>query len=259
MSRKDPSTTTITKLILASAAKCSFPGCNQQLIENDQLIGQICHIEAASPGGQRYNPSQTDDERRSYENLILLCANHHKVTDDENEYTVEKLKAMKRAHEEQVEDEPTIDLVELNHVIGNLVNSGGDEFRYVFSGSFQPYMEYEYINDTSKAEAKLRGELQHIQRVAGHSSATDYAQQIFGQQLAKAKQPFVARKQASDKMYALELSKIEDFYKQLHDKEMSKLRQRGMGFSGQVQVLEEKIAKYKDTATQELNIMYGKA
>jgi hypothetical protein len=258
MPRRDPSTTTLTKLILASAAKCAFPGCNQQLIENDQLIGQICHIEAASSGGQRYNPDQSDDERRSYENLILLCANHHKVTDDESEYTVEKLKAMKKAHEQQVEDEPAIDLVELDHVIGNLINNSSDAFRYVFAGSFKPYTEYEYQDDTSKAESKLRGELQHVQRVAGNSSAAEYAQQIFGQQLSKAKQPFVARKQASDKMYALEHSKIEDFYKQLHDKEMSKIQKRGMGSSGQVQVLEEKINRYKDMAVQELNIMYGK-
>ena len=258
MPRRDPSTTTITKLILASAAKCAFPGCNQQLIENDQLIGQICHIEAASSGGQRYNPNQSDEERRSYNNLILLCANHHKITDDESEYTVEKLKSMKKMHEDQVEDEPTIDLVKLDHVIGNLMNSSGDTFRYVFAGNFKPYMEYEYIDDISRAESKLRGELQHIQRVAGHSSAAEYARQIFDQQLAKVKQPFVARKQASDKMHALELSKIEDFYKQLHDKEIGKIRERGMGFSGQVQVLEEKINKYKDTALQELNIMYGK-
>jgi hypothetical protein len=258
MPRLDPSITTITKLVLNSGAKCAFPGCNQRLIENDQLIGQICHIEAASTGGQRYNVGQTDTERRNYDNLILLCANHHKVTDNVEIYTVEKLKEMKKTHEEKIEDEPVLDLIELDHVIGNLANSP-DDFRYIFSNNFQPYKEYEFIEDVSKAESKLRGQLQHIQRVAGRSSAAEHAAIIFGQELEKAKRPFVARKTNSDKMYELEKSKIEEFYRQLQEKELSKIRQRGMGFSGQVIVLEQKIIKYHDSAIQELNILYGKA
>ncbi|MCE5185871.1 MAG: hypothetical protein LLF76_07070 [Planctomycetaceae bacterium] len=59
----------------------------------------ICHIEAAERGGQRYNPLQTDDERRHYDNLILLCANHHIVTNNVSEYPVQRLKEMKQRHE----------------------------------------------------------------------------------------------------------------------------------------------------------------
>jgi len=252
--------TTITKLILNSNAKCAFPSCNQRLIENDQLIGQICHIEAASPGGQRYNSDQTDEQRRSYANLILLCANHHKATDNVDEYTVDKLIEMKKNHEQVVEDEPTLDLDELKQVVNNITNvsNTNDDFRYVFASTFTPYMDYQYQEDTSKAESKLRGELQNIQRVAGNSSVAEHAKQIFGQQLEIAKRPFVARKQASDKMFDLELSKIDRFYTQLHEKEMSKIRQRGMGFSGAVPALGQKLESYKSDAISELKIMYGK-
>jgi DNA replication protein DnaC len=40
-----------------------------------------------------------NEQRRNEENLILLCHAHHKITDNVDEYTVEKLKAIKAKHE----------------------------------------------------------------------------------------------------------------------------------------------------------------
>jgi len=40
----------------------------------------------------------TNDQRRHYDNLILLCPNHHTVTNDEKKYTVDGLKKMKADH-----------------------------------------------------------------------------------------------------------------------------------------------------------------
>ena len=53
------------------------------------------------PGGPRYNEKQTDEERRAYENLLLLCHPHHVEIDqdDKNEYPVEKLQSIKQTHE----------------------------------------------------------------------------------------------------------------------------------------------------------------
>ena len=51
-------------------------------------------------GGERNNPNQSDEDRRNYNNLILLCHEHHVETNDINEYTVDKLKEMKKIHEE---------------------------------------------------------------------------------------------------------------------------------------------------------------
>ena len=39
------------------------------------LVGEAAHICAASPGGPRYDPSMSDEERRSHDNGIWLCAN----------------------------------------------------------------------------------------------------------------------------------------------------------------------------------------
>ncbi len=60
---------------------------------------EICHIEAAEENGERWNPSMTDEERRHFSNLVLLCPNHHVETDDVKKYTVEVLKEMKSNHE----------------------------------------------------------------------------------------------------------------------------------------------------------------
>lgn len=91
------------RLYAMSGNCCAFPDCTQTFfnIDDETNISNICHIEAAEQGGQRYNSNSNDEYRRSFNNLILLCPNHHKVTDDVQKYTVEVLKKMKRKHEEK--------------------------------------------------------------------------------------------------------------------------------------------------------------
>ena len=65
-------------------------------------IGEAAHITAASEGGPRYDPNTTPEQRSSPENGIWLCCTCHKIVDgDEIEYTVEKLKQLKKDCEEQ--------------------------------------------------------------------------------------------------------------------------------------------------------------
>lgn len=92
---------TIKKLYSMSGNHCAFPDCTQMFfnVDNKTNVSNICHIEAAEQGGQRYNPNSDDEYRRSFDNLILLCPNHHKVTDDVQKYTVTVLKDMKKQHE----------------------------------------------------------------------------------------------------------------------------------------------------------------
>lgn len=100
MARKEPVKEVLRALFARSGNQCAFPGCTQSLIStNNKFIGQLCHIEAASPGGERYNSNQTDEERRAYDNLILMCYPHHIETDDTEAYTVDTLKEIKYQHE----------------------------------------------------------------------------------------------------------------------------------------------------------------
>ncbi len=120
--RKESSKTTYKELFALSGNVCAFPGCKQKMFEeNHNLIGQICHIEAAEPGGERYNPHQTDKKRAGFDNLILLCANHHLITNDVSKYSVENLKAMKKNHEDRFRDHQyLIDPTELNRILSLL-------------------------------------------------------------------------------------------------------------------------------------------
>lgn len=100
MARLTPSTETIRALFARSGNRCAFPGCAAQLVnERNKFIGQICHIEAAEQGGERFNPSQSDGERRSYSNLLLLCYPHHIETNEVSVYSAESLQGMKANHE----------------------------------------------------------------------------------------------------------------------------------------------------------------
>jgi hypothetical protein len=100
MARKEPVKEVLRALFARSGNQCAFPGCTASLIsENNKFIGQICHIESANPGGERYNEDQSDEDRRAYENLLVMCYPHHIETNDEKIYTVEKMKNYKLEHE----------------------------------------------------------------------------------------------------------------------------------------------------------------
>ncbi|MGV2967159.1 hypothetical protein [Paenibacillus sp. AGC30] len=68
------------------------------------FIGEVCHIEAAETGGQRFNPKQSNEDRRAFSNLMLMCHACHKKTDNVKKYTVEILQKMKRDHEKKFSD-----------------------------------------------------------------------------------------------------------------------------------------------------------
>lgn len=89
------------KLLLArSGNQCAFSDCSHPIFDDNNLfVAQLCHIEAVSPKGQRYNPNKTDEEINSIDNLLFLCYRHHKVTDNVDLYNVEKLKKIKVNHE----------------------------------------------------------------------------------------------------------------------------------------------------------------
>lgn len=80
---------------------CANPECHKQLIDADgNQTGEIAHIKAASPNGPRYDSNMTDDERRNFSNLILLCEDCNKKVDANPEkYTVELLQQWKEQHE----------------------------------------------------------------------------------------------------------------------------------------------------------------
>lgn len=95
---------TIRRLDTLSGNVCAAPNCKRKLIarDGDTIVSKICHIEAASSEGPRYNPAMSDDERRHFNNLILLCDECHSIIDNrenEHEYPKELLYKWKEDHE----------------------------------------------------------------------------------------------------------------------------------------------------------------
>src|SRR5579859_5859716 len=65
------------------------------------IVGVAAHITAASPGGPRYNPALTPEERSHAANGIWLCGIHGKAVDSDAEhFTVEMLRKWKQQAEE---------------------------------------------------------------------------------------------------------------------------------------------------------------
>lgn len=101
--RKAPSTDTMRRLFALSGNQCARPGCNTVLLNaTGKLVGEAAHIAAHSGGGPRYDKSMSPDERRAFENLILLCATCHTLVDkDPQTYTRAKLVKWKADREKR--------------------------------------------------------------------------------------------------------------------------------------------------------------
>ncbi len=102
MARKQPTAETYKLLFIRSGNQCAFPECDHPIFDDDdEYVAELCHINSANEGGQRFDSSQTDEDRRSFDNLMFMCHRHHKKTDNVEKYPTEKLQSMKQAHEAQ--------------------------------------------------------------------------------------------------------------------------------------------------------------
>lgn len=89
-----------------SGNTCAF--CKTELITSnidstEFNIGEECHIISSKTNGPRHIPDLVEYD--NYENLLLLCKNHHKEIDElVDTYTEEVLRYMKTNHENWVKN-----------------------------------------------------------------------------------------------------------------------------------------------------------
>lgn len=86
-----------------SLCKRGTVGPSAETPEATTVIGKAAHITAASsgPGARRYDALKLPEERAGPSNAIWLCSDHADLIDrDESTYSVERLHAIKRDHEE---------------------------------------------------------------------------------------------------------------------------------------------------------------
>jgi hypothetical protein len=99
------------KLAMRVAYQCSYPGCRIQTVgptedaSGTSNLGDAAHITAAAKGGPRYDSSLTEEQRRSIENGIWMCANHaRQIDNDTSRYTVELLRKWKSDGEQRARE-----------------------------------------------------------------------------------------------------------------------------------------------------------
>lgn len=102
MSKATISTLNSKILFGKSGFQCAI--CNCSLYLGDKHIAEQAHIYGEKPTAARYDPNQNADFVNSHQNLILLCPTCHTIIDKvpTDEWTAEKLFAIKQAHEQKI-------------------------------------------------------------------------------------------------------------------------------------------------------------
>jgi DNA-binding transcriptional ArsR family regulator len=101
--RLTPTPSVIKKLFAYSGNQCAMPECKEIIVDpSGAMLGKVAHINAAEPGGARYDPKMSDEQRRAFDNLFIVCGKHHDIIDykeNEADYPAEVLRKFKATHE----------------------------------------------------------------------------------------------------------------------------------------------------------------
>jgi hypothetical protein len=130
--RDDFDSKVISLAKVQAAYICSRPQCRRSTVapsltdENKiQYMGKVAHIAAAAPGGPRYDPKMTEEERKSISNAIFLCSSCADMIDKNRgiDYSTETLHQWKEEHR--------------HWVTNNLNKSQQDENAFIINSHMQ--------------------------------------------------------------------------------------------------------------------------
>lgn len=107
-----------------AGGRCEYYGCNTPLwldsiTKCEFNAAYVAHIIADSPDGPRGDPVGSKELAADLSNLMLLCDAHHRLIDREDVagHSVERLLAMKAAHEHRIEIVTGISADRQSHVL----------------------------------------------------------------------------------------------------------------------------------------------
>lgn len=260
MPRLELKQSTKFKLISLSGNQCAFPGCDQNLVDEEgHFVGDFCHINAAEQGGERYDENQSDEDRRDISNIILLCANHHRVTDDVEAYDADLLRQMKRSHESKYISKPYVPQIITLEEIGAVIDERLKE-RLLRNTTTDIYRESDFENDMHDIQERFQTQLNNVQiQTGGNSSAIQVASMLLQKKATQQRQRLQKRKADSDRLYELEREEINEKFEDLYQKKTAELNERGVYHSGFGKQELDLVKKQRDREIERLNIKYGKS
>jgi hypothetical protein len=144
-----------------AAGRCSMPECKKQLVSDASdavpskaiMFGENCHIVAEKPDGPRGKSTLKATDRDRYPNLILLCANHHTIIDqDPTSWPIELLHQVKSDHEIWVETKLAV--AEDNEIIryySEMINRATEEllldrWAWICDNAFRCILVEEFVD-----------------------------------------------------------------------------------------------------------------
>ena len=121
----------VNQLLIKSAGRCQYRGCNKSLYE-DLLTKRnfnqayIAHIIADEPGGPRGDSIRSALLAKELSNLMLMCDPHHRLIDkiDEAGHPESILLAMKKEHEDRIERVTAVTPNMQSHILTYRANVG---------------------------------------------------------------------------------------------------------------------------------------
>ncbi len=129
--------------------------CDGELIvakeEEVTLIGEECHLVGMDPKKPRYIKDYP--KRETYENRILLCRNHHKMIDDNEEiYRIKVLQNMKKEHENSIADRIKSEKIKPLIIKDSVFNTVAKNVEEVIGMEINMPAEFQRVKVETKAE-----------------------------------------------------------------------------------------------------------
>jgi len=140
----------ISQLLVRSAGRCEYRGCNKSLyldLLTKMRFNQsyLAHIVADEPGGPRGDAVRSKLLAKDLNNLMLLCDTHHRLVDkiDVVGHPESSLLQMKQEHEDRIERVTAIAADRQSHILTYRANVGVHT-REVSYQAVSQYLQPEY-------------------------------------------------------------------------------------------------------------------
>lgn len=146
-----------------AAGRCQYEGCNKplwidSLTRTEFNTAYIAHIIADEPGGPRGDIKLSEKLKADISNLMLMCDEHHRLIDREDieGHPVERLREMKRNHEDRIELVTSLAVNKRSHILLYGANIGQHYVALTWENAAQAMLPNRYPAEKPGIELSLK-------------------------------------------------------------------------------------------------------